>query len=89
MGGNVAAGSAFAILQSWGMLYSTWIPAVGTIIAAGSVVATTVEEQIKDASYNAWVFANAAGWDVEKLRTIIAAGSAAATTVKADKRCEL
>ena len=85
MGGNVAAGSAFAILQSWGMLYSTWIPAVGTIIAAGSVVATTVEEQIKDASYNAWVFANAA----EKLRTIIAAGSAAATTVKADKRCEL
>ena len=66
MGGNVAAGSAFAILQSWGMSYSVWIPAAGSIITAGSVVAATAGEQIKDAGHNAWDIANAGGRKIEK-----------------------
>jgi hypothetical protein len=67
MGGTVAAGSAFAILQSWGMLYSVAIPVIGTIITAGSVVAATAAgEQIKDAGHNTWVIANAGGREVER-----------------------
>jgi hypothetical protein len=62
MGGTVAAGSAFAILQSWGMMYSIIIPVAGTIITAGSVAAATSEEACNDA----WVVANASGWEVER-----------------------
>ena len=63
MGGTVAAGSAFAILQSWGMLYSVAIPVVGTIITAGSIVAATA---IGDAGHNTWAVANAGGREVER-----------------------
>ena len=38
-GGAVAAGSAFAILQSCGMLYYIWIPVIGMIIIVGVIVA--------------------------------------------------
>ena len=64
MGGTVAAGSAFAIIQSCGMSYSVAIPVVGTIITAGSIVAATAGEQIKYASHYAWVIANACGQEV-------------------------
>ena len=66
MGGTVAAGSAFAILQSWGALYSIAIPVAGTIITGGSVVAATAGEHIRDAAYNTWVIATAGGREVEK-----------------------
>ncbi|KAK2466598.1 hypothetical protein APHAL10511_000856 [Amanita phalloides] len=63
MGGTVAAQSAFAILQSWGMMYSVVIPVTGTIIAAGSVAAATVGEQIGNA---ARIITNAGGREVER-----------------------
>ena len=66
MGGIVAAGSAFAILQSWGMLYSVAIPVIGTVITAGSVVAATAGDKIKEASHNAWVIADAGGREIGK-----------------------
>jgi len=66
MGGTVAAGSAFAILQSWGMMYSIGIPVAGTIIMAGSVAAATAREQISQAGHNAWVITNAGGREVER-----------------------
>jgi hypothetical protein len=46
MGGTVAAGSVFAVLQSWGMIYSVVIPAAGAIIAGGSIVARVARDQI-------------------------------------------
>lgn len=39
MGGSVAAGSAFSILQSMGMLGSLAIPAAGVTVVAGAAVA--------------------------------------------------
>ena len=64
MGGTVAAGSAFAILQSWGMTYPIIIPVAGTIITAGSVAAAIAGEQIRETSNDAWVIANAGGQEV-------------------------
>ena len=66
MGGTVAAGSAFAILQSWGMLYSVAIPVIGAAITAGSVVAATAGEQIRDTGHSACIIANAGGQEVER-----------------------
>ncbi|KAK2466601.1 hypothetical protein APHAL10511_000859 [Amanita phalloides] len=62
MGGTVAAQSAFAILQSWGMMYSVVIPVSGAIIAAGSVAAATAGNAARDS----WVVANAGGREVER-----------------------
>jgi len=66
MGGTVAAGSAFALLQSWGMTYSIVIPVAGTIITAGSVVAATAGKQISEGCNDAWVIANAGGREIER-----------------------
>ena len=66
MGGTVAAGSAFAILQSWGMMYSVAIPVAGAVIAAGSAAAAVAGEQIGQASQDAWIIANAGGKEVER-----------------------
>ncbi|KIM83487.1 hypothetical protein PILCRDRAFT_819102 [Piloderma croceum F 1598] len=66
MGGTVAAGSAFATLQSWGMMYSIVIPVAGTIITAGSIAAATAKEQIREACNDAWVIANAGGQEVKR-----------------------
>jgi hypothetical protein len=65
MGGTVAAGSAFAILQSWGMMYSIIIPVAGTIITAGSVAAATAGKQIGETCNDACAIANAGGREVE------------------------
>jgi hypothetical protein len=66
MGGTIAAGSAFAIFQSWGMMYSIVIPVAGTIITAGSVVAAAAGEKIRKAGHDTWVTANAGQQEVEK-----------------------
>jgi len=58
MGGTVAAGSAFSILQSWGMMYSVVIPVAGTLIAAGSAAAGNARDT--------WVVLNAGGREVER-----------------------
>ena len=67
MGGTVAAGSAFAILQSWGMMYSVAIPVTGVVIAAGSAAVAAAGKQIGRAGQSTWIIATASGKEVERL----------------------
>ena len=66
MGGSVAAGSAFAMLQSWGMMYPVAIPVAGAVIVAGSVAAATAREQIGKAGQDVWTIANTGRKEVER-----------------------
>jgi len=48
MGGTVAAGSAFSLLQSMGMLGSVAIPTAGAIVATGAIVAGAAGNEVKN-----------------------------------------
>ncbi|TFK64033.1 hypothetical protein BDN72DRAFT_846988 [Pluteus cervinus] len=65
MGGQIAAGSAFAILQSWGMTYGVLIPQIGTGIAGVAYVASVAREHLAGAAQRAKVVLGDAGRMIE------------------------
>ncbi|TFK64035.1 hypothetical protein BDN72DRAFT_846989 [Pluteus cervinus] len=68
MGGNVTVGSAFAVLQSWGMTYNVWIPIVGSIISGVSVVAADGGKHLAKVIHDGQVMASAIGKGFGKAR---------------------
>ncbi len=65
MGGRIAAGSAFAILQSWGMTYGVLIPQIGSGIAGAAVVVDVARERLTGPAQSAQVVLGHAGKNVE------------------------